>query len=80
MFQANVPSIVSPLSGLAGAAATLSSALAYAIELTDARITVVDDCGVIVLEGEAPRSCLSQISDIAASVVGSRYCSLIRPI
>lgn len=80
MFQANVPSIVSPLSGLAGAAAILSSALAYAIELSDARITVVDDCGVIVLEGEAPWNCLARISDIAASVVGSRYCSLIRPI
>jgi hypothetical protein len=54
--------------------------LAYSVGLEGAKITVVNDCGVIVLEGEAPFGCLARISDIAASIVGSKFCNLIKPV
>lgn len=80
MFQSQSISLTSSLASLTGLSSSLSSALAYASELADARITVVDDCGVIVLEGEAPRCSLARISEIASSIVGSRFCNLISPI
>lgn len=80
MFQSQSLSLTSSLASLTGLSSSLSSALAYASELADARITVVDDCGVIVLEGEAPTGSLARISEIASSIVGSRFCNLIRPI
>jgi hypothetical protein len=80
MFQPSTANFSSSIASFAGLSTSLSSALAYSVELRDANITVVDDCGVIVLEGEAPLACLARISDIAASIVGSRFCNLIRPI
>jgi hypothetical protein len=80
MFQPSPANFSSSIASFAGLSASLSSALAYAVELRDANITVVDDCGVIVLEGEAPFACLARISDIAASIVGSKFCNLIGPV
>jgi len=64
---------------LAGVSSVLSAALAYASDLSDAHITVTDDCGVIVLEGEAPTASLARISEIASGLVGLRFCNLIKP-
>lgn len=78
MFQSSTVERSGSLTCLAGLSANLSSALAYASDLEDASISVIDDCGVIVLEGEAPSRCLARISEIAASFAGSRFCNLIK--
>lgn len=80
MFQSPSIGFATSLVSLTGPSSSLSSALAYASDLADARVTVVDDCGVIVLEGEAPTDSLARISEIAYSIVGARFCNLIRPI
>jgi hypothetical protein len=79
MFQSQSIDLVTLRASLTGLSSSLSSALAYASDLADARITVTDDCGVIVLEGEAPTGSLARISEIASSIVGFRFCNLIRP-
>ncbi len=80
MFQPSAVSFSTSIASFAGLSAVLSSTLAYSVELCDAKITVVDDCGFIVLEGEAPLASLARISEIAASIVGSKFCNLIRPV
>ncbi|KRB49277.1 hypothetical protein ASE04_19115 [Rhizobium sp. Root708] len=65
---------------IAEVASMVATAIAYEQKMGGASITVTDDCGVLVLEGQASPTALAFASDIAAAFVGSRYCNLIKPL
>ena len=63
---------------LAGAAATISSAIAYATGMEDAHINVTEDAGMFFLEGTAPFALIGRATEIATSLAGARVCNIIR--
>lgn len=66
---------------LAGAAESVSSAIAYGAGMEDARIEVIEEAGTIFLEGTAPSSSvIEKAGEIARSIVGGHVCNLIRAV
>jgi len=79
MFSSFIQSTKLVGATLAGAAESVSSAIAYGAGMQDAHIEVVEEGGTIFLEGTAPSdTIIEQAGEIARSIVGAHVCNLVR--